>query len=737
MAYENDPTQTAPPSVPNADSSTPANPTIGTPTGDAVAALANPSTQATPAAPATKAAPSNAPDTDTKAAASIPANLVNNPQVPSQKIASTVDANKTSPAPKHTMLYKAAQELAGGPRYTTTYDAAGNPIRKEVPVSPAHLGLALAMEVLSGGMAGLKAPANQPGQAFEAGQQAGEKQRAAVQKANQDQEAQAKSDFQFKRSITEANMRNYQTAVNVGNSTKDASQKFADSFKPIAEGIQDGTIALPEGVTKDEAFETDAIAALGNNGKNGKTNITHDVMIPVGDPLPVMDQNGQQKTVNGIPVWGHNYVTIHGADKFQTTLTKDMQDKLHEIGMFQQDGKNAEIGEPQWSFADIANKMSIYASVKAGEQLLTDHKNDAHDILGRKPEDLDNLATAVRTNPAMRKAVGLFAQAQQGTAGGSSRIEDILGAMATKDPQAASTLMNYLKLSPKDIDDMRNKRIEADTEAKTKEPQPKALTPVEIAEKTANVEEKLSTVAKNKSEKAKLDAETDKLLKDKESEGDLTDAIGTGHVTADRLGYILARKPEVLEKVIAKYPDFDSTKANDYPKVSAEFKSTKKNTAGYAINAGSTAFKHLAELQTLNTDQSRILGTKDYQKFQDKLDTLASELAAFYGNNTIPGIQGYKDTLGATFNRDAAITTQAQSMADKMNSYEHQWYNAAPSAVYQAPIPWMDSEALHARAKLDPTFKTRVPEGAAGQATINGKPFWVNRQMKPIQEVVQ
>ena len=398
---------------------------------------------------------SNQPDADTQAGSSIPKALINNPSVPTQQMATKVDLNKTSTAPKHSELYNKAIEMTGGQRYTTTIDGDGNTVRTPIQPKPWALGLALALDVLSGGMAGAKAGAGQPGQAFENGAEVADKQRAAVKQSNADEDAKAKSDFRFKQDTTEANMRIYQTAVNVGNSTKAVSQQFSDSFKPISEGIQDGTIALPEGVTKDEAFETDAMAAI----KNGKTNVTKDMMIPVGDPQPVMDANGQQKTnAAGIPVWGHNYVTIHGADKFQTTLTKDMQDKLHEIGEFQQDGKNADIGEPKWSFPDIMNKMSVYASVKAGEQLLTDHKNDAHDMLGRAPEDLDNLATAVKNDPAMRKAVSRFAQAQMGTAGGNSHIEEILGALSQHDPQSASTLMRYLKLTTTDLDAMHNAR---------------------------------------------------------------------------------------------------------------------------------------------------------------------------------------------------------------------------------------------------------------------------------------
>jgi hypothetical protein len=720
----------------SAATSTPAAPTPSTPNtpsdGEWRPQLSTRPTPSPAFVPAT-----NDPDATTQAGSSIPKPLINNPQVPSQKMATVTDLNKTSPAPHHAWINQAAEVLAGGARIQTTYDTNGNPVRTKVPVSLPHLGLAIALEVLRGGMAGAKVPDGQPGQAAEAGAQVAQKQRADIQKANQQQDAQAKADQDHKLAVTEANMRIYQTAVNVGKSSKETSQSFSDSFGDLAKGIQDGTTPLPEGVTQDQSFETDAMAAI----KNGKTNVTHDLMIPIGEPQPIYDQNGQQKIVNGVPVWGHNYLTIHGADKFQTTLTKDIQNKLHEIGLFQQDGKNAQIGEPNWSFADIAKKMSVYASVKAGEQLLTDHKNDAHDLLGRAPEDLDDLAAAVKSDPNMRKAIGLFSQAQAGTKD-SSNIEDILHTMATRDPQSASVLAAYLHLSPTDLStNLPNARLKAHTEAATKEPQEKALTPEEKAHLQAETSALKSTVGKNTAEVKKINAETDKILNDKAQEGSLIDSIGTGHVVLDRLGYILARKPEIIEAITAKYPDFDSSKASVYPKRYADYTDQKRGSTGGAVNAGATAFKHLNEMLDLNTNTSHIPGTNAYTAYKNKMDTVVSELGQFYGNTTIPGLADFKNTLSSTLpgNRETAIRTQAKSMGDKMNSYEHGWYNAAPSAVYQAPIPWMDHEALVARAKLDPDFAKRPPEGAkfTGKDADTGATYYLNSAHKKIQEVVQ
>ena len=207
---------------------------------------------------------------------------------------------------------------------------------------------------------------------------------------------------------------------------------------------------------------------------------------------------------------------------------------------------------------------------------------------------------------------------------------------------------------------------------------------------------------------AKDKAEGEKTLSET-SDADLVDAMGTGHVPAERMSYILARKPELVQAIVAKYPDFDGSKAEAYPQVYKEFTSTKPGTAGAAINNGATALKHLKELHDMNTVASHIPGTAEYKAYQNKLDTVAPELAKFYGDSTVPGIASYRSTLGSTLpgNRDAAIRTQAKSMGDKLDSYEQTWKNAAPSKAYEAPMPQIDDEAKAARASLDPNYKNR------------------------------
>ena len=240
----------------------------------------------------------------------------------------------------------------------------------------------------------------------------------------------------------------------------------------------------------------------------------------------------------------------------------------------------------------------------------------------------------------------------------------------------------------------------------------------ETATAAAEASKVPSEIAKNYAGAAK-DAEDVKTAKGKEAQaGDptLVDSIGKGKMVPERMTYLLARNPQLLDAVTAKYPDFSSSKAEQYPSVYKEFTSTKKGTAGGALNAGATAIGHLQELQAMNTVKSHIPGTADYNAYKNKLDTLAPELATFYGDTTIPAIDALKSTLGATLpgNRDAAIRTQVQSMGDKFDNYEQQWRNAAPSASFEDPLPNVSEKTKDARASLDPKYRQRLVDERQG-----------------------
>jgi len=59
-------------------------------------------------------------------------------------------------------------------------------------------------------------------------------------------------------------------------------------------------------------------------------------------------------------------------------------------------------------------------------------------------------------------------------------------------------------------------------------------------------------------------------------------------------------------------------------------------------------------------------------------------------------------------------------MGDKLDAYEQEWKNAAPSKAYQAPMPGISPQAKAARARLDPnyagpaasSFQVTAPDGS-------------------------
>ena len=195
---------------------------------------------------------------------------------------------------------------------------------------------------------------------------------------------------------------------------------------------------------------------------------------------------------------------------------------------------------------------------------------------------------------------------------------------------------------------------------------------------------------------------------------DLVTQIGSGKMALNRLDYLLSKNPQLMAAVSQAYPDFDSSKVKSYTDTYKDFTS---GPTSKALNAGGTGLGHLSELQDLNTPASHIPHTPAWTAYQNKATTVATELAKFYGDATVSGIDAIKQTLVSTLpgNREAAIETQAKSMGDKLDAYEQQWKNAAPSAAYQAPLPGISPQAKAARAKLDPEYAAKV-QGQGGAA---------------------
>jgi len=404
----------------------------------------------------TPQADSNRPDTDTQAAANMPAALVNNPQVPSQKIADQIDANKTSPAPAHSMLYKAAQELTGGERYKTTIDANGNTVRTPINPPAWALGLSLALNVLSGGLQGL-APTGpgRYGKAAEIGVNAGMKQRAAVQQANQQSDERARADQDQKMAVVKNNLQIRQMAQNVGKQDLEMNQAYVNSYAPVVKMLEDRPELIKGDVPEDKIDET---------MKSGKYNVTRDMFIPHGEPFPIMDTTtGKQKEVNGVPVWGHNYYVVDA--KAKGVLTQEIQDQGYKIGKFRNpDGSRVNVPTiSDYPMATIGQYANQFAQIQTAEEMLDRHQAD---VLGDKAGPRESLADLAASDPRMMQAVNDYSRFM-----GAGAVDQVFGAMlANGAGQSAQLLMQHMNVTPDDIRKAENQRLADAAEARNVKP---------------------------------------------------------------------------------------------------------------------------------------------------------------------------------------------------------------------------------------------------------------------------
>ena len=202
-------------------------------------------------------------------------------QAPSQVNGNAPVQQKPVPPPiqRANWVRAIATTLAGGPTYKTTIDpATGATTRTQVPVSGRHLGLAIALEALSGGLTGLgQHGPDAAGKAAAIGVQQG-MQLQAQQQARQ--EAQAQSDYENqsqalvrKAQAFESNSRailNTQQSERLGlESLKDAAAQNAD----LLQSYQD------EGaVSQSNILQDDLMAGI----KSGKYDFHSMIAIPDG-----------------------------------------------------------------------------------------------------------------------------------------------------------------------------------------------------------------------------------------------------------------------------------------------------------------------------------------------------------------------------------------------------------------------------------------------------------------------
>jgi hypothetical protein len=204
----------------------------------------------------------------------------------------------------------------------------------------------------------------------------------------------------------------------------------------------------------------------------------------------------------------------------------------------------------------------------------------------------------------------------------------------------------------------------------------------------------------------------------KPEEKAVIDNLHSGRIAPERIGYLLTRNANILGALSLSYPDIDTSKLMGYPKLEQDFTSGKVSEE---LKHASAAITHLGELRALiNNPASRIPGTKAYSALQDKATTVSDELSSFYRSGNSPtdvSTKQIRSDLLTPLRREAAVETQAQSAVGRLGAIAEQWRNGAPSAVYEAKMPFIDRDAQAALDSLQPGWRGRV-----GAAEASGRP---------------
>jgi hypothetical protein len=323
------------------------------------------------------------------------------------------DPNADHPAVKKAgLLRSVAETLAGGPRYTEKIDSDGNRILTKVPLSGREIGWAIAMEAISGGLAGLAAGRGRgAGAAGLAGMNSVASQRLQAQ---QRQDEQAQQDFQNqhsalaqKASAFAANLRTRAMAQEIGERDEAAHQAWVSQHAPTAKYIRDNSPdaiigdMMPESQVKDPEFTKKALA-------NGW------IAIPTGF-VPRFDSDGNHYSRDGVPMHDNLFMVVDPGKLAggRVGVSPDIVAKAAEWGL---PGFANSQGQPIRHLEDlelrlgtVSDTVNKVSSLEQENKDLTDYyqylNNKGMKGPDGKPLVAPDLKSMVRKNPALGAAI--------------------------------------------------------------------------------------------------------------------------------------------------------------------------------------------------------------------------------------------------------------------------------------------------------------------------------------------
>jgi hypothetical protein len=290
------------------------------------------------------------------------------PSNPSQQPGTVTNAPAPHPAVQRAgILRNVAQALAGGPRYSTQIDpSTGATTRTQVPLSRADIGMAIALEAISGSLAGLaqRGP-GATGSAAAAGFQQVSQQR---QQADAQQQQQVQQGFENqsktlaqRASVYEANSRAVLNTSQAEQMGADAIDKLVDINRQSGVLDVDSTLLENGGTPMTQAELMDAM-------KSGKLSPT-DQIGPVAGRVEMTNPDGSKR-------WEATHLVIKDPNT-PTTLTQDDWDRYADGGV---------PGFPKGTKIGPGVEIPLRMKQNANEQLASHYLasqrlNDLRDVL--------------------------------------------------------------------------------------------------------------------------------------------------------------------------------------------------------------------------------------------------------------------------------------------------------------------------------------------------------------------
>lgn len=307
------------------------------------------------------------------------------------------NAPAASPHPsvqKASILRQAAEALAGGKRFTTAIDpATGATTRTEVPLSRADIGMAIAMEAISGALSGLSVTGpGATGRAAAAGAQTVMQQQ---QQAKQQQEQQSQQDFQNQTALLSRRAQIFEANSRALLNTSEAEARGADAIdKLVSINRQSGVLDVdPE--LLDNAGTPMTQAELMDAMKAGKVSPT-DQIGPVAGRVEITNPDGSKR-------WEATHLVIKDPST-KVPLTQEDWDRYAAAGVPGYPAKTR-IGQGiQVKLSMKQNANEIAASHYLADQRLT----DLHNVLDGTPAAKQVPAAIDFTKPGVSGALQRF-----------------------------------------------------------------------------------------------------------------------------------------------------------------------------------------------------------------------------------------------------------------------------------------------------------------------------------------